>query len=102
MDTARPFIESPCAYAQGIIPATPGYTVLGQLSAKPHLAKHVARTIACGHRVHTPQEHPQGIKVPNSPVLTHGVFMYMDVLYAASAWTSVPLYGVCAEAAVPR
>ncbi len=30
-------IKSPCAYAQGIIPATPGYTALGQLSAKlPH------------------------------------------------------------------
>jgi hypothetical protein len=45
-------IESPCAYAQGIIPATPGYTVLGQLSAKLLLASHVARTIPCGHRDH--------------------------------------------------
>jgi hypothetical protein len=58
--------ESPCAYAQGIIPAAPG-TVLGQLSAKPHLASHVARTIAYGHRVHTPQG---GTEVP---ALTHGV-----------------------------
>jgi len=46
------YIESPCAYTQGLIPATPGHTVLGQLSAKPHLASHVAHTIPCGHRVH--------------------------------------------------
>jgi len=45
-------LEFPCVYAQGIIPATPGYTVLGQLSAKPQMASHVALTIPCGHRVH--------------------------------------------------
>ena len=45
-------IESPCAYAQGIIPSAPGYTEFGQLSAKLHLASHVTRMIPCGHRVH--------------------------------------------------
>jgi len=56
-------IESPCAYAQGIIPATPGYTVLSQLSAKPQMASHVARTIPCGHRVHTPQGQIDPLKI---------------------------------------
>ncbi len=68
LDALSLLVESPCANAQGIIPAAPGYTVLGQLSAKPHLASHVARTIPCGHRGHTP---PQG--GTEVPVLTHGV-----------------------------
>ena len=46
-------MESPCAYAQGTIPATSGHTALGQLSVKLHLSSHMARTIPCVHRVHS-------------------------------------------------
>jgi len=53
----------------------PGYIVLGQLSAKLQLASHVARTIPCGYRVHTPQG---GTEVP---VLTHGI-LFRDKRYS--------------------
>ena len=52
LDSRFIVIESPRAYAWGIIPAWPGYTGLGRPSAKPRPGSSAARTIPCGHHVH--------------------------------------------------